>query len=120
MSSKSVFVIWTHPLFLTSIRMLLKHPEIDWLGSTSDYTNALDMISNLKPEIIIIEEEQEGKTSIRLMKNMESHHLDFFIIGLNLNDNKLNVYHHQKQKVLKADDLIHLILGNIDQKEQTE
>ncbi len=117
MTLKSVFTIWTHPLFLTSIRMLLNHPEIDWLGSTSDYINALDMISNLKPEIIIVEEEQEGKTSIKLMKNMESHHLDFFIIGLNLNDNKLNVYHHQKQKVVKADDLIRLILGNSYQEE---
>lgn len=120
MSLKSVFAVWTHPLFHVSIRMLLNHPEIDWLGSTSDYTIALDKILKFKPEIIIIEEEQEGRTPIKLMKNLESYHMDFFIIGLNLNDNKVNVYHHQEHQVIKADDLIRLILGDSYQEEQTE
>ncbi len=120
MSTKSVYAIWTNPLFHVSIRMLLNHPDIDWLGSTSDPTIALDKISNLKPEINIIEEEQESKTPIKLMKNLESHHLDFFIIGLNLNDNKLNIYHHQEQKVVNGDDLIRLILGDSYKEEQTK
>jgi len=119
MPLKSVYTIWANPLFHASIRMLLNHPEIEWLGSSSDPKIALEKISSLKPEIIIIEEEQERRTPIKLMKNLESRHLDYFIIGLNLNDNKVNVYHHQEQQVIKADDLIRLILGDSYQEEQT-
>ena len=109
---KNVYVIWTHPLFHVSIRALLDHPEIELIGSSSDWIIALEEIAESKPEIIIIEEDDlEINTSINLMVNLGSNHPDYHIIGLNINDNKLNVFHHQEQKVMEVDDLMRLVLN---------
>ncbi len=46
------------------------------------------------------------------MDVLESQLWNVRIIGLNLTDNTLHVYQHQEEKVLKADDLVRLILSN--------
>lgn len=111
MVPKSVFIIWKNPLFHESVRLLLNHSEIEWLGSTSDIKAAKDEILKLKPDTILIEEMQ-GRTSMEVMRVLESQLWDVRIFGLNLTDNTLHVYHHQEQKILKADDLVRLILSN--------
>jgi DNA-binding NarL/FixJ family response regulator len=111
MIPKRVFIIWNNPLFHESVRLLLNHSEIEWLGSTSDIKAAKDEILELKPDTILIEELQ-GRTSMEVMGILESQLWNVRIFGLNLTDNTLHVYHHQEQKVLKADDLVRLILSN--------
>jgi DNA-binding NarL/FixJ family response regulator len=111
MVPKRVFFIWKNQLFHESVRLLLNHSEIEWLGSTSDIKAAKDEILELKPDTILIEELQ-GRTSMEVMDVLESQLWNVRIIGLNLTDNTLHVYQHQEEKVLKADDLVRLILSN--------
>jgi hypothetical protein len=41
MATHQVYVIWTHPLFHDSLRQLLDHNEIKWVGAASDFTAAV-------------------------------------------------------------------------------
>lgn len=111
MVPKRVFIIWKNPIFHESVRLLLNHSEIEWLGSTSDIKAAQEEILELKPDTILIEDMQ-GSTSMEVMGFLESQIWDVRIIGLNLTDNTLHVYKHQEEEVLKADDLARLILNN--------
>lgn len=66
MATHQVYVIWTHPLFHDSLRQLLDHTDIKWVGAASDFTIAVEEISRLHPDTILIEE-LEGETTTSLL-----------------------------------------------------
>ncbi len=39
MTGRRMFVICSHPLFLKSLRVLLDHPEIEWVGLATDFVD---------------------------------------------------------------------------------
>jgi chemotaxis response regulator CheB len=110
MPTHQVYVIWTNPLFHDSLRQLLVHAEIKWVGAASDFTRAVEEIFQLQPDTILIEE-VEGKTiTTRIMNIMEQFQWDLRVIGVSLNDNQLSIFHHAHQTVGNPEDLIHLII----------
>lgn len=111
MATQRVYVIWRHPLFLESVRLLLKHPEIEWLGESSNSVAAQSELLSLQPDYIIIEEIEGGIPSNE-MDILRNSYWVVCLIGLSLDDNHLNVYHREQRKVVKADDLLSLILDN--------
>jgi DNA-binding NarL/FixJ family response regulator len=112
MADRRVFVIWAHPLFHESVRLLLNHPEIEWVGATSDYKTALGDITNLQPDTILIEETEPAAISrvpLRVMEILEACSWNSRVVELNLKDNELSIYHREKRTVGQAEDLLHLI-----------
>jgi DNA-binding NarL/FixJ family response regulator len=103
-----VFVIWTHPLFHESVRLLLEDPEVEWVGSASDYETARTEVLNLQPDTIIVEE-VENPISDKIIKILEGSSWNLRVIGLNLDSNKLSVYHRENRTVAQAEDFLHLI-----------
>ena len=103
-----VFVIWTHPLFHESVRLILNHPSVEWLGSTSDYAAARDQILRLRPNAVLVEEVEDGVPASALAV-LEACNWDVRVIALSLTDNKLSVYHREHRIVGQAEDLLHLI-----------
>ena len=103
-----VFVIWTHSLFQESVRLILNHPSVEWLGSSSDYAAARDQIISLRPNAILVEE-GEGSVHALALAVLEACSWDVRVIGLSLTDNKLSMYHHEHRIVRQAEDLLHLI-----------
>lgn len=110
MANRRVFIIWSHPLFHESVRMLLDHPDINLVGATSDYETTYEEISNLQPDTIIIEEAEEGDPG-EMMKYLETFSWNVCVSFLNLNDNQLNMYKHEQRTLGRADDLLHHILN---------
>ncbi len=108
MAVRRVFVIWTHPLFHESVRLLLNHPEVEWVGSTSDYETALTKILDFQPDTILVEEVEET-ISERIIKLLEGSSWNLRVIGLSLDNNKMRVYHSEYRTVAQAEDLLHLI-----------
>lgn len=111
MALKRVFVIWTHPLFYESIRLLLDN-EVEIVGSTSDHAEGNQEIAELNPDVVIIEA-QEG------MKDLESETIAILqkgpkVIHLSLEDNELNVYLRQHKTMDKPTDLMQMILESSD------
>ena len=110
MPIQRVFIIWSHPLFHESVRLLLDHPDIKLVGATSDYQTAHEEILNLQPDTIIVEEGEEGNPG-EMMKYLENFPWNVRVTFLNLTDNQLNMYKHEQKTLGRADDLLHHILS---------
>jgi len=110
MAPHKVFVIWVNPLFHKSVQMLLQHPEVDWIGSTSNFTTAKQMALDLHPDVILIEE-MENDNLNELIEILKSSPCGVRVVSLNMNDNQLSVYYREERTILLADDLLKLVLG---------
>jgi DNA-binding NarL/FixJ family response regulator len=110
MPIQRVFIIWSHPLFHESVRLLLDHPDIEFVGTTSDYKTAHEEILSLQPDTIIVEEEEGGLPNEK-MKYLESYPWKVRITFLNLTDNQLHMYQHEQRTIGQAEDLLRLILS---------
>ena len=110
MAVRRVFVIWTNPLFHESARLLLKHPDIIWVGATTDISIAREEIMNLQPDTILFEKTKTGIPS-HVMEILEVGAWDTRIIGLSLDNNEMSLYHRQHQTVVEAGDLLQFVLG---------
>jgi len=103
-------VIWTHPLFHESVRLLLKHPSIIWLGAAKDRSKAREEIARLHPDTILFEK-TGGGIPVGLVEILEAEKWDMRIIGLSLDDNELSLYHRKQTMVVAADDLLRIVLS---------
>ena|SRR3990170_6744513 len=109
MKARRVFVFWIHPLFYTSVRLLLNDPNIELVGAASDPAAAHEQIMGLQPDTIILEE--GGETIFAEVFTYLLVRSSFRrIIGLNLDDNQLSVYHREQKTVGQVDDLLQLVL----------
>jgi DNA-binding NarL/FixJ family response regulator len=94
MANHQVYVIWKHPLVRDSLRQLLDHTNISWVGDASDLI-----------------EELEGETSTpAFLEIVEKFQWKLRVVGVSLNDNQLNIYQHEHQTVGHPEDLIRLIV----------
>ena len=110
MAIHQVYVIWTHPLFHDSLRQLLDHTDINWVGAASDFTVAIEEISHLHPDTILIEELESETTTSAFMEIVEKFQWNLRVVGVSLKDNQLSIYQHEHQTVGQPEDLIRLIL----------
>ena len=109
MAARRVFLIWTHPIFHDSVRLLLRHPDVEWVGATSDYAAAKDEILSLRPDTVLIEE-VKGRVLVEVMEILRACTWNVRVASLSLADNKSTVYHREQRVVGKVDDLLRLIL----------
>jgi DNA-binding NarL/FixJ family response regulator len=110
MTIRRVFVIWTHPLFHESVRLLLKHPEVDWAGAARDIHTAQEQIMKLQPDTILVEKTGAGIPPA-VMELLEMEIWNVRIIGLSLADNEISLYQREHQTVVEAGDLLQFVLG---------
>ncbi len=109
MATRRVFIVWTHPLFRESVRMLLNHPDIEWLGATSDHRNAFEEIYTLQPDTILVEETTTDMSS-EIMEILDNCPWNVRVVSLNLTDNRLSIYNHEQRVAGQRDDLLRSIL----------
>jgi len=112
MSVQQIFILWFTPLFYDSLRWLLKHPDIKFVGATSNYSAAHTEIHYAKPNIILIENNGKVHNEI-VMDYFDTSHGAIKIIFLGLTDTKLDVYHHEQRSLDKTEDLLELILSEL-------
>jgi hypothetical protein len=110
MAVRHVFVIWTNPLFHESARLLLKHPNVIWVGAAADFKTAHDEIMRLRPDTILFEKTRESNP-MDVMEILEVETWDMRLIGLSLESNEISLYHRQRQVVAEAGDLLQFVLG---------
>jgi DNA-binding NarL/FixJ family response regulator len=109
MAIHRVFVLWTNPLFMDSVRQLLRHPEVEIVGESSEYAASRDQILSLRPHVVIVEKDVSGDVndadSFTLLRNGSC------LIKVSLSDNDLSLYERQQHTMANADDLLQLILA---------
>ena len=110
MVARQVYVIWTHSLFHESVRLLLGHPDITLAGASADLATAREQIVQMRPDTIVIEEGQGGfaPPALEILRLCP---MQTRVIGLNLSDNTLKLYHYEQRVAERADDLLRLILA---------
>lgn len=109
MPHRRVYVIWSHPLFRESVYLLLEHPDVVVTGANTDYSAARAEIFEQQPDVIVIEKIGDDEPS-EIYKILENSPWDVDVIELNLMDNRLSVYHHERREVSKAQELLDLVL----------
>jgi DNA-binding NarL/FixJ family response regulator len=111
MTARRVFVVWTHPIFRESVRLLLRHPGIEWVGATSDYAAAKDEILSVRPDTVLVEG-IAGSMPTEVMEILEASLWNVRVIGLSLADNELSVYHREHRTVARGEELLRLVLSD--------
>lgn len=108
MAPQRVFVVWKHPIFYEAVNLLLKHPQIEWAGATSDYATARDQIIKQPADVVLVELINDN-LPVDFLSLLEFSWCTR-VIALGLADNKLTLYHRKQSIVGKADELLDLLL----------
>lgn len=113
MSARRVCVIWYNPLFLDSLRVLLRHPEIEWVGvlnaQAGEPTETIaEKVKQLRPDIILMEWEEEGKGK-KAAEILELIPGNLKIISLTLQNNTVRLYVAAEETLTQMDELIQWI-----------
>lgn len=103
-----VFVLWKHPLFHETIRMLLHHPDIVLTGAAFEDADFRERLDAHRPHILILERSADGNQG-------EDSPLGFLdqdvrMIWLSLDDNILSEFTRHNHTVKHRDDLLGLVL----------
>jgi DNA-binding NarL/FixJ family response regulator len=109
MGSHRVFVVWANPLFRDSVRMLLQHPDVDYVGEAHNDGLATETILALEADTILVEEAL-GKVPAKVMDLFAQSQFAGRLVSVSLRNNRLHVYHREEWAAAHADDLLHLIL----------
>lgn len=111
MQTRRVYVIWAHPLFLESVRLLLKQAQVEIVGATSDHEDAQAQIETLTPDVVIIEQaDGEMQSSLETISILRA---GARVVRLSMDDNEISLYSRERRTAMQADDLANLIVGNV-------
>jgi DNA-binding NarL/FixJ family response regulator len=92
------------------VRLLLKYPAIEIVGASSEYTEALAAIEELKPDTIIVEETEDvAVVRIEALQILKACTWGPRVIRLSLQDNELWVYYRERRVISDSADLLHLV-----------
>ena len=110
MTSRRVLVIWVNPLFRDSVLMLLRHPDVEYVGVINSSEVVPEEISSMEPDTILVEE-AEGQVSEEVMDVFEGPDFRGRLVSFSMGNNRLRVYHREEWAAAQAEDLLHLILS---------
>ncbi len=112
MVSRRFFIVWSHPLFREVVRVLLRESTVEVLGTASEYETALRLLESLKPDVVIVEETQDGAVRpIEAVEILKACSWGPQVIRLSLHDNELWVYHQERWTIGSREDFLRLV-GN--------
>jgi DNA-binding NarL/FixJ family response regulator len=107
---RRIYIVWVHPLFCDTVRLLLTHPSIEIVGLSNDYDTATEEVAKHKPDTIIIEDfEESAVTQIKTSEIMNLFPEAERIIRLSLKDNELWIYRHKHQSINNIEDFLSII-----------
>jgi DNA-binding NarL/FixJ family response regulator len=108
---KRVFVLSRHSLFSKGIEALLaQNPEIEIVHREID-RNVVDFIQEYKPDVVIINCDDQEDDLSRAVTCIVKKRLGISVIGLSLNDNRINIYRGQEKQIVNLIDILHAIEG---------
>lgn len=107
---RRVFIVGVNPLFVSSLRLVLQHPEIEWAGSAVDDEALLEKITAIQPDTVIIEGIENSSTQKMMTSILGYSRGNMQVIGLNLSDNQITVCTIGQDQLIEKDDLIRLVL----------
>lgn len=106
---KRVFVLSRHSLFSNGIEALLSlNPEIEIVHREIDH-NVVDFIQEYSPDVVIINCDDPDDDLSRAVTCIVKKRLGISVIGLSLNDNRINIYRGLEKQIVNLNDILHAI-----------
>lgn len=107
---RRVFIVWVHPLFCETVRLLLEHPGIEIVGNSADFDAALEEINQLKPDTVIVEEtEDQTETHSGAIQILQACLWGLRVLRMSMQDNELWVYSHERRNINSSDEFIRIV-----------
>ncbi|ATC63047.1 DNA-binding response regulator [Nibricoccus aquaticus] len=99
MSAKTrIFIVDDHPLLRRGLAELInREPDMVFCGEAEDSPSALKMISQIKPDLVIVDISLKGYNGIELIKNIKAFDSKIQILVLSMHDESIYA-----MRVLKA------------------
>ncbi len=109
MTKHRIYVLWNHPLFDESIRLLLQKAGIEWAGSSSSVEEGLRSIEQLRADTIFIEEGEGGSIPENAIHLLDTGKSGIRLFRLNIADNVLKIYYREQKTVLSVEELLQFV-----------
>lgn len=89
-TAKRILIVDDHPLFREGLRQMIDHEaDLKVCGEVAAADSALAAISELKPDLAIVDISLGGANGIDLIKNVKAVHADFPMLVVSMHDESL-------------------------------
>ena len=108
-----IFMLSSHPLFMEGVVSLLKeNTELRLVGRECEVERALEQIRAVHPDIVLVDTgDSECNASSVVMRILQVNQ-NVKIIGLNLVNNTICIYHEEQRLVHGVEDLMRAVIPN--------
>jgi hypothetical protein len=103
-----VFIVASHPLFAQGVESLLDgQPGLAVVGMGAAELEVIDRIRTLRPDVVILDADSDAQTS--LLPVLLRENLGVKLVGLTLEDNRIDIYYQQQVIGTDVGDLIEAV-----------
>jgi DNA-binding NarL/FixJ family response regulator len=103
---KRIFILTSHPLFSIGVETLLQDDAgLELVGRETDPDRAIERIKELKPDVVILDTEQATCNSEPVLMRIFQEQLGIHVIELNLQNNRICIYHEEQRIIRQVEDL---------------
>jgi DNA-binding NarL/FixJ family response regulator len=86
----TILLVDDHPLVREWLATLInQQPDLQAIGEASNITQAMELISSLKPQVVIVDISLEGSSGINLIKDIKAAAPNVAVIVLSMHDESL-------------------------------
>ena len=108
---KRIFMISSHPLFGEGVEALLRQlGGIEVVGREADIDSAIARIKEVGPDVVIVDDGCATCDVHTIVIRVFQEQPRAKVIGLNLNDNTLRIYHEEQRIAHGVEDLKNAIV----------
>lgn len=105
-----VFLIFRNRLFGDAVRAVLRtHPEIELVGATSETDQVVPDVAALAPDVILLEETEEGPAASTVCRILSSPR-PCRLITLRLDEGGMHVWSQTWWRTVRPQDLVEAIV----------
>ena len=111
---KRVFILSSHPLFGKGIESLLQWEDgLTIVGHEINPDRAMEQIKALQPDVVIVDcDDAEADQALTIMRLFRQGARPC-VIGLNLSDNTISIYHGEQRSVQDVGDFIAAVQNHV-------
>jgi DNA-binding NarL/FixJ family response regulator len=90
-AKRKVFIVDNHPLVREYLAALIQgEPDLEVCGDAADATAALPVISQLEPDVVILDISSKRSQGMDFLRQLKTQHPKIQVLALSLHDNRLD------------------------------